>query len=305
MHRLILKGFLLALFTGSALFIGSTPSFSTEEPTTIWVKSFSVDTLSIDLTKSSKTVKIVAILKSSKPIEESDLKCEGIEAPKEQTFSLLALDNGFYQASCSLTFGVTDVKGRSEVSLGVNDDDSRIGWIMVPINAINKIPETFEDSFGIKRTKQTLLYGMQNYSVFFTAPIAVSPPSDYKVPSFKKDTNGYLIFDASDSPPSKPVVKFSGKTKNLNLSCPRPITKVSTQAKYQSLVSLWINDSLVKPMGILGSWFEPKYYMNFSVPSVLKGKTAKIACATKYVLPESNVVLAYAESTEVKIKIPR
>jgi hypothetical protein len=305
MHPLLLKRISLTVLTGSLLISSSLPSFGKEAPTTVWVKSLSVDTLSIDLTKNSKTVKMVAILKSSNPIEESDLKCEGIEGPKEQTFSLLAIDDGYYRASCSLTFGVTDVRGRNEVSLGINDDESRIGWTMVPINAKHKIPESFEDSFGIKRTKKTLVYGIQSNSVFFTAPIAVSPPSDYKVPSFSKSVDGYLIFDSADAAPSKPVVRFSGNAKNLDLSCPLPVTKVNPKVKYQVLNLLWINDSLVKPRGILGSWFESKYYKNLPLSNSLKGKTVKLACATKFVLPESNVVLAYTESSEVSIKIPK
>jgi hypothetical protein len=305
MHRLLLKIIPLTVLTGSLLISSSLPSFSEEVPTVVWVKSFSVDTLAIDLTKNSKTVKMVAILKSSNPIEESDLKCEGIEGPKEQTFSLLAIDDGYYRASCSVTFGATDVRGRNEVSLGINDDESRIGWTMVPINAKHKIPESFEDSFGIKRTKKSLVYGIQNNSVFFAAPIAVSPPSDYKVPNFKKSVDGYLIFDSSDTAPSKPVVRFSGKAKNMDLSCPLPVTKVNSKVKYQILNLLWINDSLVKPQGILGSWFESKYYRNLPLPNTLKGKNVKLACATKFVLPESNVVLAYTESSEVSLNIPK
>jgi len=299
------KAFLLMLLTVSLLFCTAAPSLSAGDPVTVWVKSFSVNTLALDLTKNSKTVKMVAVIKSSRPLKVEDLKCEGIETPKEQSFSLSALDNGFYRASCSLTFGILDTKGRNEVSLGINDDESRLGWQMVPFNAKNKIPETYEDSFGIKRTKESLVFSLGNNPVFFAAPIAVSPPSDYKLPNFNVGEDGYLIFDSVEAPPSKPSVTFSKNKRSFDLICPLPITNVSNQAKYQTLTLFWINNIRYKPQNILGDWFPPKYYRNLAIDKSIKGKTVKISCGTKYVLPESNVLLAYSESTELSVKIPK
>lgn len=300
-----LKGFLLILFSWSLLFSSAAPSFSAEDPATIWVKSFSVNTLTLDISKNSQTVKMVAILKSTKPLKSVDLKCEGITNPNEQTFSLTPLDNGFYRANCSLTFGILDTKGRNEVSLGINDDETRLGWQMVPFNAKSKIPENYEDSFGIKRTKESLVFSLGNNPVFFAAPIAVSPPSDYKLPSFNMSEDGYLIFDSEKSAPSKPIVTFSNNKKTFDLICPLPTASVSDKAKYQTLTLFWINNLLYKPHNILGLWVPPKYYKNLAIEKSLKGKAVKIACATKYVLPESNVILAYAESTELAVKIPK
>ena len=296
---------LLALLLFSFLPFILPVATAADDPVTIYVKSFSVSTLNLDPAKDNKTVKMVAILKSTKPLKSTDLKCEGVETPKDQTFLLTALNDGFYRASCSLIFGILDTKGRSEVGLGINDDDSRIGWQMVPLNAKSRIPKTYEDSFGIKRTKESLVFSLENNPVLFAAPMAVSPPSDYKLPTFNMGEDGYLIFDSVEAAPSKPTVTFSKNKNNFDLNCPLPVRSVSSQTKYQTLTLFWINNVLYKPQGILGSWFPPKYYKSLPIKKSIKGKTVKIACATKFVLPESSVLLAYSESTELTVKIPK
>ncbi|MEY3904656.1 MAG: hypothetical protein RIT08_572 [Actinomycetota bacterium] len=296
---------LLALLTMNLTLSNAVPTFGASDPVTIWVKRFSVNTLALDIAKNNRNVKMVAILKSSSPLKSEDLKCEGIETPKEQTFSLVTLDDGLYRASCSLTYGVLDTKGRSEVALGINDDESRLGWQMVPFNAKSSIPESYEDSFGIKRTKETLVFSLESNRTFFAAPVAVSPPSDYKLPSFNMGEDGYIIFDSPDGAPAKPIVTFSKNKKTFDLSCPLPTSNVSSQAKYQTLTSFWINKKRYKPQNYLGWWFPPNFYKNSAIDKSLRGKAVKIACATKYVLPESNVLLAYTESKEITVKIPK
>jgi hypothetical protein len=176
---------------------------------------------------------------------------------------------------------------------------------MVPINAKFTIPNTFTDAFGIKRTENILAFTFGGGATFFATPLALSPPSDYKVPNFEQGADGYLIFDSSDSEPAKPIVKFSQNKKTFSLNCPVPITKVSSQVKSQTLVAFWLNKTLYKPAAILGSTFAPKYYSNLAISKSLKGKEVKIACATQLVIPESNVILAYSESSEISIKFPK
>ena len=297
--------FLLALLTGSLVFGAINPSVGADDPVTIWVKSFSVSTLALDMAKNNTTIKMVAILKSNRPLQSEDLTCKGIEIPKNQTFSLTALDDGFYRASCSLTFGVLDTKGLDEVGIRINDDESRIGWQMVPLNAKSKIPENYQDAFGIKRTKQSLVFSVENNPVFFAAPIAVSPPSDYKLPNFNTGADGYVIFDSMDAAPSSPRISFSKNKKTFDLTCPLPVANVNKKTNYETLTLFWINNVRYKPQNILGSWFPPKYYKNLAIDKSIRGKTVRVACGTKYVLPESNVLLAYTESTEISVKIPK
>ena len=175
---------------------------------------------------------------------------------------------------------------------------------MVPMNARYLIPNTFKDAFGMKRTENILGFTFERRATFFATPLAFSPPSNYKLPNFNLDANGYLVFDSVDAEPLKPTVKFSKNKKSFSLNCPKPITKVSAEVKKQTMVALWLNKALYKPRGILGSTFEPHYYNNLEIPKSLKGKEVKVACSTQYVLPESNVILAYSESAEVSVKFP-
>ena len=277
-----------------------------EEKVTIWVKSLSVNTLKIDATREGQSVKLVGVLISTKTLRTSDIECNnGVDSPNPKWVAIESQGDNSYRVTCTMPVSNSDERGLKEAALGINDDENHLGWQMVPMNARYTIPNTFIDAFGIKRTVNTLAFTSERTATFFATPFAVSPPADYKVPSFALGTDGYLIFDSVDAEPLKPIVKFSKNKKSFSLNCPAPITKVSSQVKKQIMVSFWLNKVLYKPKEILGSTFEPSYYNNLAISKSLKGKEVKIACATHYVLPESNVILAYSESAEISVKIPK
>ena len=302
-----LKASLLVALNVGMVFLPSVPSYGAQEPFTVYVKSLSSDALTIDLTQNSQSVTLVGILKSAKTLKSDDLQCEGVDQPKSRTMTITALGDDFYRAVCTLKFGkaTAPIRGLSEVGLGVSDDNSNLAWQMAPLNSKLAIPQTGKDSFGIERTENILMFGYPGYSSYFAAPIAISPPSDYKSPSFASGQDGFLIFDVADIPASNPQVLIAKNKKTMSLKCPIPSTKVSSQVKKQVQVSFWINDKLVNPLRNLGNWFDPSVYSNVTINKALKGKSAKVFCATKYVIPESNVVLAYAESSERSIKFPK
>ena len=281
-------------------------SSGADEKVTVWVKSLSANTLKVDATKDGQTVKLVGILISTKSLKATDFKCyNGVDSPNPKSVAIELQDNNSYRVTCTMPVSKTDIRGLNQASLGVNNDESHIGWQMVPMNAKYTIPNTFDDAFGIKRTENILGFTFERWATFFATPLAVSPPSDYKVPNFEQGSDGYLIFDSVDVDPSKPIVKFSKNKKSFSLNCPTPITKVSSQVKKQIMVSFWLNKALYKPESIFGSTFEAKYYNNLTITKSLKGKEVKIACATHFVLPESNVILAYSESAEISVKFPK
>ncbi|MSX28468.1 MAG: hypothetical protein F2777_03445 [Actinobacteria bacterium] len=303
-RKLILSS---VVFTWSLLLVPSSPLYGAQEPFTVYVKSLSSDTLTIDLTQNSQSVTLVGILKSAKTLESDDLQCEGIDQPKSRTMTISALGNDFYRAVCTLKFdkATAPIRGLSEVGLGVSDDNSNLAWQMAPLNAKLAIPQNGKDAFGIERTENILMFGYPGNTLYFAAPIAISPPSDYKSPSFASGQNGFLIFDLADVPASNPQVLIAKNKKTMSLKCPIPSTKVSSQVKKQTQVSFWINNKLLNPQRMLGTWFDPSVYSNVIIDKELKGKNAKVFCATKYVIPESNVVMAYTESTEASIKFPK
>ena len=302
------KVFLTFLITGAISFAPVASSQGAQESVTLFVKSLSVDRLTIDLTQNSQNLNIVAVLKSAVPLKPEDLNCGGLgEMPKSRTITVTSLREGFYRVSCALNYAkaTAPIRGLDEISLKVSDDNSNLNWQMFPLNSSLAISQTAKDDFGIVRTNKIPLYVYPGTSRGFFAPIAISPPSDYKSPSFSSSQDGFLIFDVTDAPASKPQIILSKNKKTMSLKCPIPSTKVSTQVKKQIQVSFWINNELVNPQRWLGTWFDPSVYSNVAINKALQGKNAKVFCATKYVIPESNVVLAYTESTEGNIKFPK
>ena len=302
--RLILSSVVL---TWSLLLVPSVPSYGAQEPYTVYVKSLSIDALTIDPSQNFQSVTLVGILKSAKTLKSDDLQCEGIDQPKSQTMIITALGNEFYRAVCTFKFGNSTalMRGLAEVSLGVSDDNSNLAWQMAPLNSKLTIPQTAKDEFGIVRTRNIQMFSYFGNTLSFVAPIAISPPSDYKSPSFASGQDGFLIFDVADVPASNPQVLIAKNRKTMSLKCPLPSTKVSSQVKKEIQVSFWINNKLVNPQRVLGNWFNASTYNNFAIDKSLRGKNAKVFCATQYVIPESNVVLAYAESTEISVKFPK
>jgi len=237
-------------------------------------------------------------------LKQEDLQCGD---SKSRSITISSLGNDFYRVVCALNYGKQDPPTRelSEVGLEISDENSNFNWQMAPLNSSLLISQTAKDGFGIVRTNKIRLYGYPGTSMFFAAPIALTPPSDYMPPSFAVGQDGYLIFDVADVPATKPQVTFSKDKKVMSLKCPLPVTKVSSRVKKQTQVSFWINNKLVNPAQMLGNWFEPGTFNKVALDKSLKGKSAKVFCATKYVLPESNVVLGYAESTELTVQFPK
>jgi hypothetical protein len=305
MNSRLLKACLAMLLTGSFLFALMFEASGADEKVIVTVKSLSVNILKVDATKEGQIVKLVGFLNSIKSLRASDLACyNGIDSSNPKSIAIESQGNNSYRVTCTMPVSKTDERGLLQASLGINADESHLGWQIVPMNAKYKIPNTFVDAFGIKRSENILSFTFERNPTFFATPLAVSPPSDYKVLPFEQGADGYLIFDSVDTEPLKPTVKFSKNKKNFSLNCPLPITKVSPKVKKQTMVAFWLNKALYKPRGILGSTFEPNYYNNLEISKSLKGKEVRIACATHYVLPESNVILAYSESAEISVKFP-
>ena len=306
MNPRLLKPILAIFLAGNFLLSSMFGASGADEKVTVWVKSLSANTLKVDATKEGQTVKLVGLLISSKNLQTADIKCyNGVDSPNPKWVSIEAQENNHFRVTCTMPVGKHDVRGLNEASLGINNDENHLGWQMVPMNAKYITQNTFIDAFGIKRTENILAFTFQRGSTFFASPLAVSPPSDYKVQNFEQGEDGYLIFDSAATEPAKPTVNFSKNKKSFSLNCPSPITKVSSQVKKQTMVSFWLNKTLFKPGEILGSTFEPKYYRNLTISKSLKGKEVRIACATHYVLPESNVILAYSESAEISVRFPK
>ncbi len=298
------KLFLTTLITG-ALSIGpALSSQGAQESVTLFVKSLSIDKLTLDVTKNAQSVTLVGILKSAVSLKPEDLQCG---ESKSRSITISALGNDFYRVVCVLNYGRQDtpIRELTEVAIEISDDNSNFNWQMAPLNSNLLIAQTAKDGFGIVRTNKVRLYGYPGTSMFFAALIAMNPPSDYKAPSFAVGQDGYLIFDVADVPATKPIILFSKDKKVMSLKCPIPVTKVSSQVKKQAQVTFWINNKLVNPAQMLGNWFDSATFNKVLIEKSLKGKSAKIFCATKYVIPESNVVLAYAESTEATVQIPK
>jgi hypothetical protein len=274
------------------------------------MKSLSIDTLTVDFTKPSQNVTLVGILKSPVALKSEDLNCGGVgEMEKSRTITISSLGNDFYRVVCALSYGkaTAPIRGMGEFGFEVSDDNSNLNWQMVPLNSSLVIFQTGKDEFGIQRTKKIRLYG-SGTSTGFSVPTAISPPSDYKPLAFAAGPDGFLIFDVADAPATKPQVVFSKDKKTMSLKCPLPATNVSSQVKRQTQVSFWINNQLFNPArigGMFGNWFEPAAFNKVAIDKSLKGKSAKVFCATKYALPESNVVLGYAESTELTVQFPK
>lgn len=308
MRQKLSKLLLTGIITGALSFGPAVASQGAQESVTLYLKSLSMDRLTIDFTQNSQNLTIVGVIKSAVPLKSEDFNCgaDG-ETPKTRTITISPLGDNFYRVACALTFGkaTAPILGLSEAGLEVSDDNSNLNWQMFPLNSSLTIPQTAKDNFGIVRTKKIPLYRYPGTSTGFSAPIAISPPSDYKVPSFSSGPDGFLIFDVTDAPAAKPQIVFSKNKKTMSLKCPLPTTKVSSQVKKQVQVTFWINNKLVNPQQYLGNWFDPSMYNSVAIEKSLKGKSAKIFCATKYVIPESNVVLGYAESTEANVQFPK
>jgi len=275
---------------------------------TLFLKSLSVDTLTVDFTTNSQNVTLVAVLQSAVTLKSEDLNCGGVgEMEKSKTITISSLGNDFYKVVCALNYGkaTAPIRGMSEFGFEVSDDNSNLNWQMVPLNSSLVISQTAKDEFGIQRTKKIRLYGYSGTSGGFSVPTAITPPSDYKPLAFNASPDGFLIFDVMDSPATKPQVIFSKDKKTMSLKCPLPVTNVSSKVKRLTQVSFWINNKLVNPQQFLGNWFEPAMFNKVAVDKSLKGKSAKVLCATKYVLPESNVLLGYVESTESTVQFPK
>lgn len=296
---------LALLLTGCFIFGPMLEASGAEEIVTVRIKNLSANTLKVDGTKEGQIVKLIGTLSSTRTLKSNDIECgNGLDSSNPKWLTLESQGDNFYRVTCTMPVNKTDQRGVYEAAIGIADDEDHIGWQMVPMNARYLIPNTFKDAFGVKRTENILGFTFEKRATFFATPLAISPPSDYKLPNFNLDANGYLVFDSVDAEPLKPTVKFSKNRKSFSLNCPKPITKVSATVKKQTMVALWLNKSLYKPRGILGSTFEPNYYNNLEIPKSLKGKEVKVACSTQYVLPESNVILAYSESAEVSVKFP-
>lgn len=306
MNPRLLKPILAIFLIGNFLLSSMFGASGADEKVTVWVKSLSANTLKVDATKEGQTIKLVGLLISTKTLQTADIKCSnGLDSPSPKWVAIETQGDNYYRVTCTMPVGKTDARGLNEASLGLNNDENHLGWQMVPMNAKYITQKTFIDTFGIKRTENILAFTFERGATFFASPLAVSPPSDYKVPNFEKDLDGYLIFDSADTEPAKPAVTFSRNKKSFSLNCPSPITKVSSQVKRQTMVSFWFNKTLFKPGEILGSTFEPKYYKNLAITKSLKGKEVRIACATQFVIPQSNVIIAYSESAEIKVKFPK
>jgi hypothetical protein len=302
-----IKVFATALLSGALVLSPLASSHGAEESVTLYLKSLSVDTLTVDLTQNSQNVTIVGILKSAVALKPEDLNCDGLDTPKSKKLTITAMGDDFYRVVCAINYGKASapIKGLDQVGLEVSDANSNLNWQIVPFNSGLVISEAGKDSFGISRTHKIRLYGYPGTSMGFAIPIALSPPPDYKVPSFFLGPDGYLIFDVVDTPAVKAQAIFSKDKKTMNLKCALPATKVSAQVKRETQVSFWINNKLVNPRGFLGTWFNPSAFNNFAIDKSLKGKSIKFFCASKYVIPESNVVLGYAESTESTLQFPK
>jgi hypothetical protein len=276
-----------------------------DEIVTVRIKNLSANALKVDGTKEGQIVKLIGVLSSTRILKSNDIECgNGLDSSNPKWVNLESQGDNFYRVTCTMPVNKTDQRGVYEAAIGIADDEDHIGWQMVPMTARYLIPNTFKDAFGMKRTENILGFTFESNPTFFATPLAVSPPSDYKVLPFEEGSDGYLIFDSADTEPLKPTVKFSKNKKAFSLNCPKPITKVSAKVKKQTMVALWLNKALYKPRGILGSTFEPNYYNNLEIPKSLKGKEVKVACSTRYVLPESNVILAYSESEEISVRFP-
>ena len=305
MNPRLLKPILAIFLSGNFLLSSMFGASGADEKVTVWIKSLSANTLKVDGAKEGQIVKLIGVLSSTRTLKSNDIECgNGLESSNPRWLTLESQGDNFYRVTCTMPVNKTDQRGVYEAAIGIADDEDHIGWQMVPMNARYLIPNTFKDAFGVKRTENILGFTFEKRATFFATPLAISPPSDYKLPNFNLDANGYLVFDSVDAEPLKPTVKFSKNRKSFSLNCPKPITKVSATVKKQTMVALWLNKSLYKPRGILGSTFEPNYYNNLEIPKSLKGKEVKVACSTQYVLPESNVILAYSESAEVSVKFP-
>jgi hypothetical protein len=304
MSHKLLRVWFAALLASGLVVSGSLTAYGADAKVTVRIKSLSVNTLKVDATKEGQIVKLVGILNSSTSLQVDDIKCSNsIDSPNSKYVVIESLGNDDYRVTCTMPVSKTDMRGLMEAALGIHDGENHLGWQMVPMNARYIIPNTFIDAFGIKRSEEILGFTFQRNATSFSTPLAVSPPADYKVPSFSSGKDGYLIFE-SVSTASKPSVKFSKNKKTFSLNCPMPITKLNSLGKKQTFVSFWFNKSLYKPGYILGNSFEPKYYNNLEISKSLKGKTVKIACASEFKFPESNVTLAYSESAEISVKFP-
>jgi len=302
-HKLI-RVWLAFLLAIGLLCSGSLTAYGAETKVIVRVKSLSTNTLKVDATKEGQILKLVGIVSSSTTLRASDFECSNaVDSPNSNSVVIESLGNDDFRVICTLKVSKTDMLGIYEAGIGIRDDEDHSNWQMVPMNARYIIPNTFVDAFGIKRSEEILGYTVQRNSKGFATPLALSPPSDYKEPNFSLGKDGFLIFESVGTE-SKPSVKFNKDKKTFSLICPMPSTKLSSLVKKQTFVSFWMNKSLHKPGSILGSAFEPKYYNNLAIPKSLKGKTVKIACSTEFKLPESNVILAYSESTEISVKFP-
>ena len=309
MRQKPLKLFLTALISGALILSPIAPAHSAEESVTLFVKSLSIDTLTVDFTKPSQNVTLIGILKSPVALKPEDLNCEGSfgESSKSRTITISSLGNDFYRVVCALSYGkaTASIRGMGEFGFGVSDDNSNLNWQMVPLNSSLLISQTAKDGFGILRTNKIRLYGYPETSMAFSVPTAITPPSDYKPLAFSAGPDGFLIFDVADALAAKPQVVFSKDKKTMSLKCPLPATAVSPKVKRLTQVSFWINNKLVNPQQYLGNWFEPAMFNKVAIDKSLKGRSATVFCATKYALPESNVVLGYAESTELTVQFPK
>ena len=307
MRQKPLKLFLTALISGALIFSPIDPAHSAEESVTLFMKSLSIDTLTVDFTKPSQNVTLIGILKSPVALKPEDLNCGGVgEMEKSRTITISSLGNDFYRVVCALSYAkaTAPIRGMGEFGLEISDDNSNLNWQMVPLNSSLFISQTGKDEFGIQRTKKIRLYG-SGTSTGFSVPTAISPPSDYKPLAFTAGPDGFLIFDVADAPAAKPQVIFSKDKKTMSLKFPLPATAVSPKVNKLTQVSFWINNKLVNPIQMLGNWFEPATFNKVAIDKSLKGKSAKVFCATKYALPESNVFLGYVESTEITIQFPK
>jgi len=296
---------LAALLASGFLISGLLTANGSDAKVIVRVKSLSVNALKIDATKEGQNLKLIGIVSSPSNLRANDFECSNaVDSPDSNSVVIESLGNKEYRVICTLKVSKTDMLGMYEAGIGIRDDENHSNWQMVPMNARYMIPNTFIDAFGIKRSEEILGFSFQRSSRGFSTPLALSPPPDYKEPSFSSGKDGYLIFDSVGNS-SKPAVKFSKDNKTFSLSCPLPITNLNSSLKKQTFVSFWINKSLYKPGNILGTSFEPKFYNNLAIPKSLKGKTAKVACSTEFKLPESNVILAYSESAEISVKFPR
>ena len=147
------------------------------------------------------------------------LGCSDNQTPVAAVAKQLATNE--FSASCTFTYDSSSKPGLRTIFFSTSyATPGRPILKLIPANAKIIYPIKENDSFGINVTKNVYAFDLfARLNFWIAAPVAINPPQNFKYPSFPKNSEDFIIFDARKPSPVAFKVNINNKSKIFSASC--------------------------------------------------------------------------------------